>query len=189
MGSSILSGVTLRSESTSSMTEYSFRSRFTISCCKRKNSVVEPEQHHIFGSGTGAAKRCVSVFCPCVQNRVETEITFFIFAKGKNKRKFATKFSFSQKFSRKILVFANIFAKNFRFCENSFFAHVSDLHVYTFSWLLDPDPHSEWKIFAKTFAKLKIFAKILLRLSFQTITLYDALHSRCYTCDYRRSPP
>jgi hypothetical protein len=30
---------------------------------------------------------------------------------------------------------------------------------YTFKWLLDPDPHSEWKIFAKTFAKPKIFTK------------------------------
>jgi hypothetical protein len=52
---------------------------------------------------------------------------------------------FSQNISRKIL----IFTQSFHFC--SYFRS-----GYTFSWLLDPDPHSEWKFFTKTFAKQKI---------------------------------
>jgi hypothetical protein len=41
----------------------------------------------------------------------------------------------------------------------------SDLESgYTFKWLLDPDPHSEWKIFAKTKILAKIFVKTKIRL-------------------------
>jgi hypothetical protein len=91
--------------------------------------------------------------------RVETKTPFLIFAKSENKRKFShfsRNFSFSRKFSfllkflrkisQKILVFAKI-------CHQCFGCG------YTFRWLLNPDPHSEWKIFAQTFTKPKTFAK------------------------------
>jgi hypothetical protein len=75
--------------------------------------------------------------------------------------------------------FRESFRKNFRFRESfrekfcsrdgfrekfpflrKFSTSVSDLDThYTFRWLLNPDPHSKWKIFAKNVTKLKIFAK------------------------------
>jgi hypothetical protein len=69
---------------------------------------------------------------------------------------FSRIFSFSQKFYEKLLFpgwFSrklSVFAKIFNLCFVS---------GYTFRWLLNPDPNSKWKIFAKNFRKLNIFAK------------------------------
>jgi hypothetical protein len=53
----------------------------------------------------------------------------------------------------KVSVFAKDFAKKYSFCENF---HQSFGSGYTFRWCLNPDPQSEWKIFAKP----KIFTQI-----------------------------
>jgi hypothetical protein len=60
----------------------------------------------------------------------------------------------------KIFAYAHVFANFFVFLKPSakneiFQIILGNIHQcfgsgYTFSWLLDPDPHSEWKIFAKT---------------------------------------
>jgi hypothetical protein len=74
------------------------------------------------------------------------------------KRKPLFPFSRKAKISENSLTFRfrKSFRENFRFRENFPPVFVSG---YTFNWLLDPGPHSERKIFAKTFAKPTIFAK------------------------------
>jgi hypothetical protein len=90
--------------------------------------------------------------------------------------RFCGKFLFPRWFLRKVFVFAKIFV----------FAHVfANIFVVSkpsakneiclgnihqcfgsenkFSWLLDPDLHSKWKIFAKTLAKTKIFVRFFSR--------------------------
>jgi hypothetical protein len=54
---------------------------------------------------------------------------------------FCENFLYRKSFRERFLVFAKIF-------------HQCLVSGYTFRWLLNPDPHSEWKMFAKIFAKI-----------------------------------
>jgi hypothetical protein len=58
------------------------------------------------------------------------------------------KFPLSRKISKKNIVFLKIFHQCFR-------------SGYTFKWLLNPDPYSEWRIFAKTFGEMRKFSQKL----------------------------
>jgi hypothetical protein len=127
-------------------------------------------------------------FAFAMLSRVEMKTPFFISAKSENSLTFRESL-------REIVCFREIFRENFRFrksfcakfwsCMGWFLQNVSVFakilnqcfgSQYTFRWLLNPDPHPKWKIFAKNILVLRWFL--------QKVSVFAKIFNQCFRSQY-----